>query len=85
VNTFTNSNPAPTSLNWQKFTYNFSAAGTSTTIEFVNLDPPGDNSNGLDLVDLELGASVVPEPASIGLVGSALVLIAFRIRRNGST
>jgi len=84
VGTFTNSNSAPSNLNWQKFTFNFAAASVLTTIEFDNLDPSNDNSNGLDLVDLELGsASAIPEPASIGLVGSALLVIAFRMRRNG--
>jgi hypothetical protein len=83
VNTYTNSNADLTGLNWEQFTYDFTAAGTSTTIGFVNLDSSSDNSNGLDMVDLEVGASSVPEPASIGLVGSALALIAFLMRRKG--
>ena len=82
VGTFTNSSAALTSLNWQQFTYNFTAATGSTAIGFVNLDGPSDNSNGLDLVDLEVGGpSSVPEPASLVLVGSALAMLAtFRVR-----
>ena len=81
--TFTNSTIAATNLNWQQFTVNFTATGASTTIEFDNHDGPTDNSNGLDLVDLEVGGTgSAPEPASLVLVGSALaILAAFGMRR----
>jgi hypothetical protein len=82
VNTYENSNADSTGLNWEQFTYGFTASGASTTIGFVNLDPSTDNSNGLDMVDLEVGApATVPEPASIWLVGAALVVMAFLIGR----
>jgi hypothetical protein len=82
VNTYENSTADSTGLNWEQFTYGFTASGTSTTIGFVNLDPSNDNSNGLDMVDLEVGApAAVPEPASIWLVGAALVVMAFLMRR----
>lgn len=81
VGSFENSNTDATGLNWQQFTYNFMATGTSTSIEFDNLDPSGDNSNGLDNVDLELATSSVPEPATFGLVGLAIAAIAFRKRQ----
>jgi hypothetical protein len=81
VNTYENSNTDSTGLNWEQFTYGFTASGASTTIGFVNLDPSNDNSNGLDMVDLEVGAPAVPEPAYIWLVGAALVVMAFLMRR----
>ncbi len=80
VDTFENSTADATGLNWQQFTYNFTATGTSTNIEFDNLDPSTDNSNGLDNVDLEVATSTVPEPATFGLVGLALAAVAFRKR-----
>jgi hypothetical protein len=83
VNTYENSNTDATGLNWEQFTYSFMATGASTTIGFVNLDPSGDNSNGLDLVDLEVGTvSTVPEPATVGLVGLALVAVVFKKRQS---
>jgi hypothetical protein len=83
VGIFSNNNTSATSLNWVQSTYNFTATGTTTTIEFDNHDPAGDNSNGLDLVDLEVGGpGSVPEPASLALVGSALAILAiFGMRR----
>ena len=80
VGSFENSNADATGLNWQQFTYNFMATGTSTTIEFDNLDPSTDNSNGLDNVDLELAPASVPEPATFGLAGLALAAVALRKR-----
>jgi len=78
VSTFTNSNPDLTGLNWEQFTYGFTATGASTTIGFINLDPPSDNSNGLDNVDLEVGTttSPIPEPSTFGLLGFGLALAA---------
>jgi len=84
VGNYENSNTDATGLNWEQFTYDFMASGSSTTIGFANRDPGGDNSNGLDLVNLEVGTSTVPEPATVGLVGLALVAIAFRRRQSAS-
>jgi hypothetical protein len=83
VNTYENSNADTTGLNWEQFTYNFTASSASTTIGFINLDPGNDNSNGLDLVDLEAGSSGggLPEPASIGLVGAGLAVTGMLVRR----
>jgi hypothetical protein len=83
VGIFTNSAVAPTNLNWQQFSHSFTATTATTTIEFDNNDPASDNSNFLDLVDLEVGGtSTVPEPVSAGLVGSALAMLGtFLMRR----
>lgn len=43
-------------LCWRRFSMDFVAKGTQTTIAFINGDPPGDTSNGLD------GVSVVADP-----------------------
>jgi hypothetical protein len=66
VNTYENSNTDSTGLNWEQFTYGFTASGASTTIGFVNLDPSNDNSNGLDMVDLEVGARPFPNRHTSG-------------------
>jgi hapalindole biogenesis HpiC1 cyclase-like protein len=48
----TNADQAETELSWQPFTSTVVAAGASTTIAFINGDPPGDGSNFLDNVSL---------------------------------
>src|SRR5580704_2262961 len=61
---FTNSIPS-TILTWQKFSYSFIATSSTTIIEFDNLDPLGDGSNGLDNVDLEEGGTASPLPVNL--------------------
>jgi uncharacterized protein (TIGR03437 family) len=61
---YTNSTPGST-LNWQNFTYSFIATSSTTAIEFDNLDPITDNSNGLDNVDLEEGGTASPLPVNL--------------------
>jgi hypothetical protein len=72
----TNSATDDTGLNWKLFTLNFIAGGgSSTTIDFVNGDPPGDNSNGLDnvaLIDLGPSGTVVPLPGALPLFATGL-------------
>jgi hypothetical protein len=41
-----------TTIDWKKFAFTFVAASSSTTIAFLNGDPPDDDANGLDLVKL---------------------------------
>src|ERR1017187_1215312 len=53
LGTFANSSTIPGVLTWQMFTTTFVAGtGASTTLDFLNLDPTTDNSNGLDNVVL---------------------------------
>ena len=75
VATETNSTSSST-LAWQKFTIPFTATSASTTIEFDNRDPIGDNSNGLDNIDIEVAPAATPEPGSIVLLGSGFLGLA---------
>jgi hypothetical protein len=65
------------SLTWELFTTTFVATNSSTTLTFLNGDPANDNSNGLDNVSLVDNGPVgaVPEPTSLMLVSSGLVLL----------
>jgi Protein of unknown function (DUF642) len=77
VVSFTNSGGVgSTSQVWQQFTLPFTATAATTSVTFINQDPSGDNSNGLDNVSLTLGQSTgVPESGQtvmllgIGLAG----------------
>jgi hypothetical protein len=68
-----------TTQEWQPFSTTFVATSISTPIQFLNGDPSGDNTNGLDnVVLLDDGKAPVPEPSSlwlallsVGLVGMA--------------
>jgi len=76
VVSFTNSGGVgSTSQVWQKFTLPFTATAATTSVTFINQDPSGDNTNGLDNVSLTLGGTGVPESGQtvmffgIGLAG----------------
>jgi hypothetical protein len=72
---FTNGNVTANRINWQRFTTNFTATGTSTDFRFVNATPGTDNFAGLD----DISVSAVPEPSTwltmilgFGTIGAAL-------------
>jgi hypothetical protein len=84
LDTVTNSSTTAGTLVWQEFFEHFTATSTSTTLAFINNDPRTDNSNGLDNVSLEAGGTVgtlVPEPASLTLIGSGLLALFLFQRR----
>lgn len=85
----TNSDLDTTGLSWEQYTYSFTATGLSTTLAFLNGDPGGDNSNGLDnIVVTDLGPGTtnnVPEPATVGLLGAGLIgLVGIRRKRKSA-
>ena len=63
VGTYTNSNVTVGDVNWEQFTYDFAATGTSTGLAFLNATS-GDNYAGLDDVSITTLASAVPEPST---------------------
>jgi hypothetical protein len=77
---FTNSDSTSGFVNWKQFTYEFTAASNSTTIDFLNGTPIGTSvETGLDNVSL----TAVPEPSSLMLAGIgplALLVSAWRSR-----
>ena len=72
---FTNSSTTPGVLNWKPFATTFVAgAGATTTLDFLNLDPATDNSNGLDsLVLTAEPAPGIPEPGTLTLLGLGII------------
>ena len=73
----TNSTPG-TTLNWELFTVSFVATSASTVVGFENLDPSGDDSNGLDNISLALASTgAVPEPATPTLLALAFAGVGF--------
>ncbi len=69
------------SFDWTAYSYTETATGASTTIEFAGRDVPA--WYGLDGVDVE-GASVVPLPGTLVLLGSGLLsLLGWRRMQQG--
>jgi hypothetical protein len=61
--TATNFNDGQDTVTWKTFSYTFTADSTSTSIAFVNGDPPSDGYCGLDAVSLvPTGAQIPAEP-----------------------
>jgi hypothetical protein len=70
---FTNASTTTGTQVWKQFTISFTATGSSTTLDFLNADPPSDNSNGLDNVLLTPGAATaIPEPGTLSLIALGL-------------
>ncbi len=82
MGTFSNNNaPAPNLLDWQQFTYDFTAAGPTTTIALFNaVADLTQNEVGLDNVSL----TAIPEPAGLALLGAGLGFLLLLRRRSGS-
>jgi hypothetical protein len=73
----------PTMLGWAPNGIGFYALGTSTTIAFINHDPPNVSSNGLDNVSVEDLGLVTPEPSAASLLTVGLMcLLAVRVFRS---
>jgi hypothetical protein len=64
--------PPPNLLDWEQFTYGFTATGATTTIDFFNaVANTSQNEVGLDNVVL----TAVPEPGSLPLLATALAAL----------
>lgn len=70
-----------TTQSWQLFTTSFIATSNSTALQFLNGDPLGDNSNGLDNVSVVDNGLGIPEPATLVSVLTGLALFSASIRR----
>jgi hypothetical protein len=77
----TNSTVSPTTQNWEQFTHIFTATSGSTTLGFLNGDPPSDNNNGLDNIVLTEFNGTTPEPGTLILLGTGIVGLAGVLRR----
>jgi hypothetical protein len=42
---------------WQKFSTEFTAQNPTTTIAFINGDPPDDTTNGFDAISVKLATA----------------------------
>jgi len=77
---FTNPTAPTNMLNWESFTVDFMATGSTTNISFYNGSAINNNLSGLDSVSLEPLA--VPEPSGLILAGTgAVVMLGYGRRR----
>ena len=85
LDTASNNNNSPNTVNWQQYAVKFTPTIMSNTITFRNATPNGDNMAGLDDVYLDVAQEAVPEPATMVLMGGSLLAIGFaKYRRRRS-
>jgi Protein of unknown function (DUF642)/PEP-CTERM motif len=81
----TATNNSPTSGHttlWNLFSFDFTAAGATTTLEFINNVASGTALNGLDAIDVEpVPVGAVPEPTTLMLLGTGLATLVGRTAR----
>ncbi len=75
--TFTSGSGTPNPAVWNHETFNFTATSTTTALTITGHSTAGGEYIGLDNADVELGTvSSVPEPATFGVVGVAILGLA---------
>ena len=76
--TFTSGSGSPNPAVWDTKTFNFTATSSTTPLTITGLSTTGGFYIGLDNVDVEEGTIgvAVPEPSTIYLLGSILVMLA---------
>lgn len=74
---FTNPNLPTTHLDWQLFTYDFTASGPVTNIAFYNGSHPSNHLSALDNVSIE----AIPEPSAFALLTGVAGLAGALVRR----
>jgi hypothetical protein len=75
--TFTSGSGTPNPAVWNHETYNFTATSTTTLLSIIGHSTAGGEYIGLDNADVELATvNSVPEPATFGFVGAALLGLA---------
>ncbi|MBK6414283.1 choice-of-anchor C family protein [Sphingopyxis sp.] len=77
---FNSTGTSKTNMGWSKYTYNFLAAGPSTTLSFASQDA-GAFGAALDNVSV----AAVPEPATWALMLIGFAGVGFSMRRRSST
>jgi hypothetical protein len=76
--TFTNADITEGMNNWKRFSYNFTAANTTTTIAFFNATRTDTNQAGLDNISIASSENTVPEPSCSWLVCMGVLGLAKR-------
>lgn len=79
INTYQLVNHSSASNAWQHFTFNFTATGLVTTLEFRNTLPGAKQYSFLDNASVEVAA--VPEPQTYAMLLAGLGLVGFAARR----